>query len=708
LPTAQPVAHARGSERRARRARAIVTWMKDSVLALLVLLPEILVFYRKVIFSAHYEIPWDFRYYHLPLTTFIASSWRAGRFPLWDPYTYCGLPFFANINAQIFYPPTAITVYFANFFNADRLTYFMELHLVAHVLLGGFFTFLLLREVDVGRAAALIGATIFQCGPYFTSQAQHLGAIDGAAWIPLACLSVVRLSKRPSLRWTGVLAMSLALAILAGFPSTGAAAILCVFVLAVALRPKLLVHCTVAAVLAGLLSAVQLLPTLQASSLSVSKFRGDFRGTSWGVPWQVFASMVWPDYYHVFELNLYKLPWNPTFLYLYCGIPALVFIVVAVVRKARYTAAFGSLTVFALFWMMGTHTLPGRLFFPFFFELTHDSVYVEFTMVVFSLGIAVLAGLGANILLKRPVLAYAVIAITFLDLMWAGSGKIMNASSVDAEPGISYSQFGGSRELVDFIRQRLYQSTPAARFDLYNDFTGWVTTTPITQLPSANGNDPFALYRLMQVRLLFCNGERWGRFYQVTRPDSPILDLLNVRLLISTTPVPENPKFVKAAELPGHLIYESRSELPRFFLVPNVARAEGMADAVGQLGSRAFDPAKTAVVERGTAEHFPSGADGVVRVVEYSPSLVRLEVESAQPRYLVTSEVNYPGWRAWIDGREVPISMTNVAFRGLAVPEGKHEVVFRFWPRILLWSAAVSALACLALAWLLFAGLWHN
>ena len=37
-------------------------------------------------------------------------------------------------------------------------------------LLAGFFTFLLLRELDVHRVAALIGATIFQLGPYFTSQ----------------------------------------------------------------------------------------------------------------------------------------------------------------------------------------------------------------------------------------------------------------------------------------------------------------------------------------------------------------------------------------------------------------------------------------------------------------------------------------------------------------------------------------------------------
>jgi hypothetical protein len=306
------------------------------------------------------------------------------------------------------------------------------------------------------------------------------------------------------------------------------------------------------------------------------------------------------------------------------------------------------------------------------------------------------------------LLAAAVLVITFLDLMLAGSGKIMNASSLDAEPGISYSQFGGNRELMDGIRQRLNQTSPPARFDLYNDFTGWVTTTPITRLPSANGNDPFALYRLMQVRLLFSTGERWGRFYQVTRPESPILDLLNVKVLLSMTSVPENPKFLKAAELPGQAIYESSSALPRFFLVSDVARAVDMEDAVRQVGAPGFKPAKVAIVEQGTAAHFPDGASGTVRIVEYAPSEVRLQVESAHPRYLVTSEANYPGWRAYVDGLERPISMTNVAFRGLPVPAGNHDIVFQFQPAILLWSAGVSILACVTLAWLMLAGLWHN
>jgi hypothetical protein len=329
---------------------------------------------------------------------------------------------------------------------------------------------------------------------------------------------------------------------------------------------------------------------------------------------------------------------------------------------------------------------------------------VEFTMVVFSLGLAVLAGLGAGSLTWRPRYFAVLLVAAFVDLTLAGSGKIMNATPLQEEPGISHAQFGGSSELMDWIRQRLGQSSPPARFDLYNDFTGWVTTTSITGLPSANGNDPFALYRFMQVRLLFCKGERWGRFYMVSRPDSRILDLLNVRLLLSMTPVPENPKFVKAADLPGRVAYENSSPLPRFFLVSNVTRAEDMADAVRKLGSPEFDPAKSAVVEQGTAAHYPEATSAEVRIAEYSPSEVKLRVETSAPRYLVTSEVNYPGWLAFLDGQEQPILMTNAAFRGLAVPAGNHEIVFRFRPVILLWSAGVSAIAFLVLSWLL----WHN
>jgi hypothetical protein len=46
---------------------------------------------------------------HSNETTLLARALLDGHFPLWDPYTYCGLPYFANMQGHVFYPPTLIT-----------------------------------------------------------------------------------------------------------------------------------------------------------------------------------------------------------------------------------------------------------------------------------------------------------------------------------------------------------------------------------------------------------------------------------------------------------------------------------------------------------------------------------------------------------------------------------------------------------------------
>jgi uncharacterized membrane protein len=92
---------------------------------LLALLAEVLAFFRHILFYGHYAIPWDFRYYHLSLASFVARSFERGELPLWDPYTYCGMPIYADLTMQLFYPPALTAILLSNWSGGGHLLYFL-------------------------------------------------------------------------------------------------------------------------------------------------------------------------------------------------------------------------------------------------------------------------------------------------------------------------------------------------------------------------------------------------------------------------------------------------------------------------------------------------------------------------------------------------------------------------------------------------------
>ena len=75
----------------------------------------------------------------------------------------------------------------------------------------------------------------------------------------------------------------------------------------------------------------------------------------------------------------------------------------------------------------------------------------------------------------------------------------------------------------------------------------------------------------------------------------------------------------------------------------------------------------------------PDDAGGV-EVASYLADEVRLEARARASALLVTSELDYPGWSATVDGRPAPIHVVNLAFRSVVVPAGDHSVVLAYRP----------------------------
>ncbi|HTD76457.1 MAG TPA: YfhO family protein, partial [Chloroflexota bacterium] len=152
-------------------------------------------------------------------------------------------------------------------------------------------------------------------------------------------------------------------------------------------------------------------------------------------------------------------------------------------------------------------------------------------------------------------------------------------------------------------------------------------------------------------------------------------------------------------------IWENTHALPRAFLIGDAQPATTTAGAVAHMQAPGFDPLQSAVVEIPSAEGLPSGSTppGSASITLYRQAEVHIAVEAQRPALLVLTDSYFPGWHASIDGVEAPILPTDVAFRGVLVPPGTHQVTFEYAPASFSIGLALAAGALIGLA----AALWR-
>jgi len=151
-------------------------------------------------------------------------------------------------------------------------------------------------------------------------------------------------------------------------------------------------------------------------------------------------------------------------------------------------------------------------------------------------------------------------------------------------------------------------------------------------------------------------------------------------------------------------LYENVVAIPRV-LFPDRVFSELDPDAAIRLLYGA-DLSEVGVVE-GPVDPIIAAPGGAVRpntpsalhsatVVDFRDNALELRTEVDRPSLLVVTESYYPGWRASVDGRSVPVTRVDGLFRGVVIPTGTHQVRFWFDPLSVKLGAAVSGVAFLA------------
>ncbi|HYA18943.1 MAG TPA: YfhO family protein, partial [Bryobacteraceae bacterium] len=389
-------------------------------------------FYWRTVIGLRSHIPYDIEGYHFPQIAYLAQCLGKGVFPLWDPYSYAGMPIHADMQAQLFYPPTWIVMLLGNL-RPYYFYYWIEWMDPVHMMLAGVTTFLLLRRMELRPAPALLGASVFELGGFFASQAQHLCAICCAAWLPLALLAVHESRHKFSRRWTAIFALSIAMSVLAGFAAATIAVAFAVILFAVTLIAmresswRIFRSLVPGFIWAALIAAVILIPASTLTQLSMASHRYLWLAGS-GLPLESLVSLVHPNHYHIFDLEHYKLPFNATFLYIYCGLVPVFLIALALLTMRRRPALFLAATAVVTILMLGMSTPVYASLFPHLPDFLRSVLYPEYGLLAFSFFAGVTAACELDHFASRlpHLFIWALVLFTSWDLVHTGSKRPMN------------------------------------------------------------------------------------------------------------------------------------------------------------------------------------------------------------------------------------------------------------------------------------------
>jgi len=165
----------------------------------------------------------------------------------------------------------------------------------------------------------------------------------------------------------------------------------------------------------------------------------------------------------------------------------------------------------------------------------------------------------------------------------------------------------------------------------------------------------------------------------------------------SNTPVLNmlNAKYIKFAdEATG--VLNNPEALGNAWFVERASLLNGPDQVMQQLGT--VDPGKVALLngmEFGLQqESFQVDSTAQITLTDYAPRKLVYQSQNMHDGLAVFSEIYYPeGWKASIDGEEVPIVRANYALRALEVPAGEHTITFTFDPDSYVIGSKVSGTA---------------
>ncbi|MEE8572120.1 MAG: YfhO family protein [Gemmatimonadota bacterium] len=732
-----------------------------------------LIFYREFILDGSLMLYGDDMVNEgFQLRSFGVDEIRSGRgFPLWNPFVYGGQPYLAILPGPVFYP-TSLLYLVMPLFRAIGWTF------VLHTFLSAVFAYLAGRSIGLDRVPAAVSGLAFMFTGFVVSTLYggHDGRMFAMVLIPLAFTLLERGLASGRVAWFLGLGLVVALQIFTPHIQLmyySSLALTLYAMMRVGQRARagggvrmalpLAGKWALAFLVAGLVGAVQLLPTVHILDVAVRGGAGESGyvfASSWALPLQEITALILPDL--IGSLGSY---WgsNPFKLHTeYLGAVPVGLAIIALTgfRRDNRIVPLAVTALVCVLFALGSATPVHRLTYyvlPFVKQFRAPSMMLGPAALMVALlaglgwqhvldarrgdrelALAWIAGLAGPLLLLAFAAALAPdgllrwVRTAWYPVGWTRAAAVSPADALRGNGWFVLIGIGGALGIAWAVSRRRMAEWSVAFILLVLVADGWRvndrylrTVDPETVFPSdpviehllaelhpgerafpppgltSYGPSELSVHGIPSVTGIQKFRLEWyerftGGLGLQNLGSMAALELLDVGFVVAGAGVTADELSLEA-EGPRGSAYRVLSDVPHAFFPRRVEAITDTADALRRV--LAADPLDLAVVEGDVA---PAAGEGLARIRSYTPNEIVLDVEATHGGLLFLSEVYYPAWEARVDGEMVDVVRTNVAFRGLVVPSGAHEVSMRYSSAEFTLGFAVSGVtATVVVVWLL-------
>jgi len=702
------------------------------LVALGILLGLVLIFYSPILFGGKFL--WeDFVEQEFPFRNLATSSLASGHIPQWNPYVFSGMPFIADIQVAFWYPVNMVQALFVS--DGHLSPVIMQWFIILHYFVAAAGMFYLVKTIfKTDDWSALFAGIVYAFSGYLTAQPMHQMIVYQLALFPFVLL--LFLKGCDSWKHSIFAGLLLGVMYLAGHPQTSLyltffLGLLAVYEIVYRMRNKetgkfsgmMIARMAIPALIAFGIFAIQLLPSQELATLSrrdVITFEKSVEGS---LSFGHLITLILPRLFGLTDaMHEAKVPyWNGAY-YLswetmcYIGVLPLLFALIgAFGGKRKYVSFFAGMSLFAVLFALGDHFVIYKIFFqlPLFNKLRTPARM----MMVFTFAMSALAGLGLSQAIKRelaertkkiiygsaalfgfvwiaalagiytpqsflasapqvaaksiswaaglaafPVLAMALIAfllpgrkfagaalaftvigITVVELFMYGMG--INASTDD--PRAAYNE---QPELIKMLKEDQAKELSRARIRSAHAMLLKRNQGAYDRIQLLEGYNPLVLQRSSP---------------ECFNPDITA-DLLNIKWSVMEKGQSAN-------------IIQRQTYLPRVKMYYKTSVHPDEEAKQLLRSDSAFDYRNVILLEEKPGiDISASDSSSIAKVARFEENEVEAKVTTKEQGMLFFSEVYYPAWHAYIDGKETKLYRAFTSLRAVEVPKGEHTIILKY------------------------------